>query len=279
MIPALERLVALDDDERIPPECRTIVLRHEERSREAVLLFHGLTAAPAQFRRYARALFERGCNVLVPRLPLHGYADRLTPALADLTGDVLRTFSGRALDAARELGERVTVAGFSAGGTLTLSLAQSERFARAVAIAPFFGAAAVPRIAMDLAMALWLRLPNRFVWWDPIARERQGPAHGYPRYPTHALARLYELARSIARRAREPATADAVAVVLNCGEAAVSNAQLRALVARWRDAGVRVELIELRGMPPSHDIIEPERNRALSERVFPTILNAIHPRS
>lgn len=267
----------MDYDERISDACRTILLSHGEPRERAVILFHGLTASPPQFRRYARALYERGHNVLVPLLPLHGFRNRMTESLAALTEETLRSFASGSLETARVLGRTVTVAGFSAGGTLALWLAQNESFDRAVAIAPFLGAAGIPRAAMDVMCAALLRLPNWFVWWDPIRRERQQPDHGYPRYPTHALARLYRVSRDVLERASSPPRAREVAVVLNRGEASVNNAVVRRMIARWNAAGAAVRLRELRRMPPSHDIIEPERCVALAERVFPEILDAIDP--
>lgn len=280
MIPrsdSLERLLAADDDERVSEAGRTILLTNGPRTRRAVLLLHGLTASPAQLRRYAGALAERGHNVLVPRFPRHGYRDRLTDALAGLTGDELRAFALDALEATRTLGDAVTVAGFSAGGTLALWLAQRDAFDRAVGIAPFLGAAAFPKPVMDLAVAAMLRLPNRFVWWDPVRRDRQLPEHGYPRYATHALGNLYDVARDVMQNANRVPRAHDVAVVLNRGEAAVNNAVIAATIRRWQAVGASIERVELRGMPPSHDIIEPDRNPALAERVFPTILAAIDP--
>ena len=271
----VERLLQRDGA-HISEAGRTLLLLHGEVRPRAVLLFHGFTSSPKQFQRYARALFERGHNVIVPRLPHHGRQDRLTEALSGITQERLRAFSSESLDAARTLGERVTVAGFSAGGTLALGLAQREEFDRAVAIAPFFGAAVIPRPLMNGICTLLLRLPNRFLWWDPVRRERQMPEHGYPRYPTHALARLYRFSRDIVDgAATAPPKAREVIVVMNAGEASVSNAATRDLVARWRRTGAHVEQRVLRAMPPSHDIIEPERRGDLAERVFPAILDAI----
>ena len=280
MIPgnaALERLLA--HDERVREASRTALLSHGERRPRAIVLLHGLTASPAQFRAYSAALFERGHNVLAPLFPLHGHRDRMTEALAALTDDDLRAFALDTVEAARALGDEVTVAGFSAGGTIALWLAQRATFDRAVAIAPFLGAAAVPKFAMDVAAAFMARVPNWFVWWDPVRRDRQGPDHGYPRYPTRALVQFYRIANEAARGTREVPKARRVAIVVNRGEVSVNNAQIRALVRRWRRVGAQVEQIELRGMPPSHDIIEPkpDRNRKLPSRVFDDVLAAIDP--
>lgn len=262
----------------VPEASRTILLRHSGVRPRAVLLLHGLTASPKQFVRYAQDLFARGHNVLVPRFPLHGYQNRLTDALANLTDEQLRSFALESLAAAKALGDRVTIAGFSAGGTLALWLAEREESDRVVAIAPFLGLAALPDAITRLVMRIALWLPNRFVWWNPILRERQLPAHGYPRYATHAIARLYEISHEVMRdAASRPPKSRTLTLVVNAGEASVSNRAALRLLAGWKRRGANVERVLLRSMPPSHDIIEPEREGELAARVYPTILDAIDP--
>jgi pimeloyl-ACP methyl ester carboxylesterase len=276
---SIERFLARDD-ERVAEAGRTILLSHGGVRPRAVVLLHGLTASPRQFVRYARDLYARGHNVLVPRFPRHGYSDRLTGALAGLTDEHLRAFARESLDVASALGERITVAGISAGGTLALWMAQHQAFDRAVAISPFLGVAMLPGALTGTAMRLLLRLPNRFVWWDPIRRDRLMPEHGYPRYPTHALAYLYRISDDVLRDgAVHLPQARNVRFVINTGEASVSNRAIRALSSRWKQQGADVEEIVLRNMPPSHDIVEPERNVALAARVYPEILEAIDPRA
>ena len=65
----LERLAALDD-ERISPVCRTRGLLHGQPTEQVVILVHGLTNCPQQWAPFADILFERGCNVLLARMPL-----------------------------------------------------------------------------------------------------------------------------------------------------------------------------------------------------------------
>ncbi|MDH2909572.1 MAG: alpha/beta hydrolase [Candidatus Eremiobacteraeota bacterium] len=274
--PTLRHLLQLDGPS-IGERGRSFFLLPARPSGRAALLLHGLTASPGQMERFASGLAERGYAVLVPRLPRHGRSDRLTRELAELDATELLERTKLALQAARELAPRITVVGFSLGGTLALRLAHDEDLERAVAIAPFLGFAWLPnRIAPLLARAI-LRLPNAFAWWDPIAREAQMPAHGYPRYSTHAVARAYGLANALLADAREsaPRTHDIVAVS-NDREAAVNNRAIRRLLAAWvasGASGVRNE--RLRGLPISHDIVEPERHPEIADRVFPQLLQIV----
>jgi carboxylesterase len=274
----LERLLARDHP-AVGEKGRTIAHLHGERRPRAVVLLHGLTASPPQFDRFARELFTRGHNVLVPRLPRHGHADRLSTALESLRPDDLYAAANDYVAIARELGDRVTVAGFSLGGLLAAWTAQHHVVDRCVAIAPFFGVAWIPGALMTPLTELALRVPNRFHWWDPILRERQMPEHGYPRYSTHAIAHAYRIAQALLREARASGpAANHVVLVTNAMEATVDNRAIRRLYARWSahrpDA---VELVALTGLPPSHDVVEPLRRGDLAERAYPQLLRAIDP--
>jgi pimeloyl-ACP methyl ester carboxylesterase len=274
----IERLLARDHD-GVAAKGRTIVHLHGERRPRAVVLLHGMSSSPPQFERFARELFLRGHNVLVPRLPRHGHADRLSTALSRLRADELYSAVDDYLAVARELGDRVTVAGFSLGGLLAAWSAQHYELDRCVAIAPFLGVAWIPTGLMTPLADVLLRLPNQFHWWDPVLRERQMPEHGYPRYATHAIAHAYRIARAVLREASERGPrASRVVLVVNARETGVNNRAIRRLYSRWRaHRGNDVELKALTGLPPSHDIVEPLRRGDLAGRAYPQLLAAIDP--
>ncbi len=271
----IDRLMARDHA-RVSEAGRTKLLLHDEVRPLSIVLFHGLSASPTQFVRFARELHSHGHNVIVPRLPRHGHQDRLSTALAHLTADDLRTFADDSVDLAAGLGERVVVGGFSLGGLLTAWIAQRYPVERAVAIAPFFGISWMPNRLMGSFARLMLALPNRFAWWDPIARERQMPEHGYPRYATHAIAQSYLLAREVIADAGQGVAANRLIFVTNAREAAVNNRAVRGLERRLRGSHPeRLDHVVLTDVPFSHDIIEPLRHPQIADRVFPTILSLI----
>ena len=241
------------------------------------MLLHGLTASPLQFASFGRLLFARGANVFIPRLPRHGLSDRLTTSLAGLTAEELDAFAAEAVASARLLGEHLVVVGFSLGGLLAAWIAQHLEVERVVPIAPFLGLAWVPhRIAPSLAR-LTLQMPNRFVWWHPVLRERLQPEHGYPRYPTHALAQSYHLVqRLIGAAERHAPYARQIEIVLNASETAVDNRSARRLARLWSARrGVPVGVRSLVGLPPSHDIIEPLATPRLAPRVYPRLIEIV----
>jgi esterase/lipase len=256
---------------------RTIVHLHGERRPRAVVLLHGMTASPSQFARFARDLYERGHNVIVPRLPRHGHADRLSTALARLRPDELYAAGANYVEVGRELGERVTVAGFSLGGLLAAWIAQHYDVDRAVPIAPFLGVAWIPGLFMTGIAELLLRTPNRFHWWDPVLREKQLPEHGYPRYSTHAVAHAFRIAsRTLLDARRSAPLAHRIVLVANAGESTVDNRAIERLYRHWHSfAPQAVELLVLEGLPRSHDVVEPLHYSELANRAYPFLLRAI----
>ncbi|HET6274845.1 MAG TPA: alpha/beta fold hydrolase [Candidatus Cybelea sp.] len=274
----LERLIARDHP-GVAASGRTIAYVHAARRERSVLLLHGMSATPLQFERLASDLHNRGYNVLAPRLPHHGHADRLSPALERLHAEELQAAVDEYVAVAHELGERVTVAGFSLGGLLTAWTAQHYDVDRAIPIAPFVGISWIPNRLMGPVAERLLRAPNRFHWWNPILRERRASTTGYPRYATHAIAHAYRIAQSLLDEAREsrPA-ARQITIVANATEVAVNNYAIRRLYEHWHahdpDA---IELSVITGLPLSHDIVSPMRPWRLADRVHPHLLQAIDP--
>jgi pimeloyl-ACP methyl ester carboxylesterase len=264
------------DHRGISERGRTKLLLHGEVRPVATVLYHGIAASPEQFVRFANELHARGHNVIVPRLPRHGHVNRLTEALSHMQADELRAFARDSVELAQGLGERVVVAGFSLGGLLTTWVAQNYPIARGVAIAPFFGMSWMPNRLTVPFTNLILKMPNIFGWWNPISRENQQPEHGYPRYASHAVGQALLLGREVFARAAEPLAAHELILVTNAAEAAVNNRAIGRLAALLRPApGGRIEQVVLRGIPFSHDIIEPLRHPKIAERVFPEVVDLI----
>ncbi len=255
-------------------EMRSVVLDHGVRTPRVIVLLHGLTASPRTWREFARARHARGENVLVARLPRHGHRDRMSDALEGLNRDELVAQAARILDAAQALGDQIVLVGHSLGGALALDLAHRDaRVFRAIAIAPFLGIKRLPHDWHAFVRGLIERLPNRFLYWDPLDRGRSAPQHGYHRYATRSLAAGLALADALRDDARTgPPGAAHVEIVRNAGETSVNNRAIDDLLARWRAAGgASVRVHRLVGLGPSHDVVEPERKRAPAARFLPRL--------
>lgn len=253
-------------------EMRSVVLDHGARTSRVTVLLHGLTASPRTWREFARVRHARGENVLIARLPRHGHRDRMSETLEDLTRDELVAQAARIIDAAHALGEQIVLVGHSLGGALALHLAHRDaRVFRAIAIAPFLGIKQLPHDWNAFARRLIERMPNRFLYWNPIDKGRGAPPHGYHRYSTRSLAAGLALGDALRDDARAgPPHAAHVEIVRNAGETSVNNRAIDDLLARWRAAGgASVRVHRLVGLGRSHDIVEPERKRAPAARFLP----------
>ena len=99
------------------PEIGAPYLLHQPGSRDAVLLIHGLMAAPYEVRQWAEDLFSRGYTVYAPRLAGHG------TSAEDLAGQNYMDWADsveRGYDILALCSERIIVAGFSTGAGLAL---------------------------------------------------------------------------------------------------------------------------------------------------------------
>jgi len=268
--------MALDGDE-ILPEAKTALLEHGARTPLAVVLLHGYTNNPAQYAELAPLIFARGANVFVPRMPEHGDRDRMTTRIAGLTATQLLASVAAALDAAAGLGERVAVLGISMGGVLAAHAAQFRAVDLAVPVAPSFALLELPYPASKLAARVLGVLPNMFLWWDPRDRAHHRPATAYPRYSTRALAETLAVADDVRAASRRQAPrAGRIATVVNRSDPAVNNEVTEAIAHEWEGwLPGGVDVIELRGLPVNHDIVDPQNPLARTGLVYPRLLQAL----
>src|SRR5260370_37419034 len=105
---ALTRFAVMQarDGSEVNPVCRSTLLTHDERTDDVIVLVHGITNCPRQFVQLAPLFFERGFNVVVPRIPWNGYADQSGVAMDNLMAQELRAFGDAIDDIARDIGER-----------------------------------------------------------------------------------------------------------------------------------------------------------------------------
>jgi pimeloyl-ACP methyl ester carboxylesterase len=242
----------------------------------AVVLLHGLTNSPPQYDRLAPLLHARGHAVVVPRMPYHGYRDRMTDAIAQLRASDLEATALQAVIVGALCAERVVVAGISVGATLAGWLAARTRIDTGIAIAPFCGLRELPAGANDALGVLLRGAPNAFGWWDPRSKEAQPPAHGYPRYATRALGASLRISTEMdVVPGDSTAHGRRVILVVNAREPVVNNSHAARRFRSLRARGVAYECVALHGLPGVHDIIEPEIPQACTEVVYPRIIELI----
>ncbi len=106
------KLKGIKNEDNLP-----FLLVHGARARKTVLMIHGLTDSPWYMRELGGILYKQGYNVVSVLLPGHGTKpeDLTTATKAEWQDEV-----DRGLRIASGLGEKVSLAGFSTGGALSL---------------------------------------------------------------------------------------------------------------------------------------------------------------
>jgi esterase/lipase len=275
---SLKELKARDAG-NLDPNGDTILLTHGKKTDKVIVLLHGYTKSPFEFHRLGQLLFARGYNVLIPRMPHHGLANRMTNDQALLTAEEIAVYANTVVDIAHGLGEHVTVAGLSAGGLTTAWIAQNRAdVEKAVVMSPVFGYKQVPTAVTRPVMNAYLTLPNDFKWWDEKLKEKVEPTFYYPRWSTHALAQLLRLSFATQQKAAEQSpAAQSILVVTNANDASVNNEMTTSVVQNWRKhAPEKVNTFEF---PASdgldHDFIDPDMPKQKTATTYPRLLELL----
>ena len=255
--------------EPLAPEGPSVALLTGKRTDRAVVLFHGYTTMPRQFLLLAHAYNDAGCNVWVPRMPFHGYADRLTRDLSRLTGPMLRDHADRAVDIAAGLGEHVTAVGLSGGGSIaTWCAVERPEVTETVAISPLMQPVGVPIWATRALVRVLPHTSDLYAWWYPALKAHM-PGYGYPRFSYKGIGALLELvywAERVAARSPYPVSGS-YTLVKNDGDDRLDGEFNLRLVERLVPADrLTVYTIEA-GEGLIHDIVTPEPFGENGERI------------
>jgi pimeloyl-ACP methyl ester carboxylesterase len=210
-------------------------------------------------------------------MPYNGYTDLETTDLRYLTMKDLRDSSATAVDIAHGLGERVTYAGLSVGGTMAAWVAQYRADVdRAILIAPAFTIDRHLGVSVSkLLMYLLYLLPNLMTQWF---RKGHGSPFGYRGFATRSLAVMMRMGFSVYEVALKVKPAvQSVLIVSNAADPSMNNAIIQKLVHRWQKSGLRYcetyEFDASHHLP--HDIIGTQNPQQNVAYVYPILLALI----
>ncbi len=281
---AVAKITAKQADEVVTPgfrpDLKSILLTHGQKTKRAVLWFHGYTAATPQFAPLAQLCFEKGYNAFVPCIPHHGFADRFSPEVSRVKAAELVRFTDEMVDLMHGLGDEIIVGGLSMGGAMTAWVAQERPdVEKAIIVAPFLGARIIPDpLIRPVAYATQI-LPDIVQWWDPEKKEKiEGPDFTYFKRSFHSLGQILIFGFQVYSFAtRQPPKVGKIWMVTNAHDEAVSNPIADRLAAAWRKTGARnVQTLcfpdEL-GMP--HDCISLGVPKGRPELVYAELMKMV----
>jgi carboxylesterase len=272
----IETLRAQEAALGLHPQCRLTFMTHGQKAEMAIVFLHGYTNCPQQFSELGQQFYDLGYNVLIAPAPHHGLADRMTTDQAQLTADELTAYADEVVDIAQGLGEHVTLAGISMGGTTTAWAAQHRGdLDLAVLISPAFGFQMFPAPVTAPAVKAFVVLPNFYMWADSELKEASGTDFTYPRRSTRALAQTLRLGLAVQAQSAEAApVARSMLVVTNANDPSVDNGLTAEMVELWGEWGIDVTTYELAAdLELKHDLISPwQETQAV---VYPVLLDLI----
>lgn len=244
------------------PEGLPILLEHGHPTEYVFVFLHGLSNCPAQFALLGKQMFDRGHNIYIPRMPYHGEKDRMTTDWARLTAVDMVEYGNDAADVARGLGQKVVIAGLSVNGATAGWMAQNRSDLHKVALlSPFLAPAGIPQWAVGPLERILLRLPNIFIWWNPVLKENNpGPPYAYPRFPTRVIGQTMLLGQDVIRESAQTAPkSPSILVVTTAVDRAANNLVTQRLVDNWT-AHQPVEVFQFdAAQKVPHDFIDPHQ--------------------
>ena len=261
--------------------CGSLLLSHGERTSRVVVLIHGFTNCPWQFEALAETLYATGDNVLLMRLPEHGFTDRKGPTLGRMTAESVLAATYAAIDVADGLGDSVLVAGLSVGAVAAAWAGQERTdVRRAVMIAPMFGLGPIPAALSPTLSHFWRWWPDTFCWWNRHQKDQlPGPTHCYWGWSSRGMSEMLRLAVTLQSAAsRSPARAGEMVMVTNANDVAVDNRASRTMLAGWRkQAPGRAREYEFaKSLGLGHDLIDPGQPYQRIEIVYPVLVQLLH---
>ena len=96
-----------------------VILHHGKKTAHAIVLAHGLSDSPYYMKAIGKHFHQEGLNVILPLLPAHGLKDPDEATEDEMLDTKWRQEIDNAVAVAQQLGEVVSLGGFSTGGALS----------------------------------------------------------------------------------------------------------------------------------------------------------------
>jgi esterase/lipase len=261
------------------PVCQLQLMTHDKKVDRAIVLVHGYTNCPQQFKQLGERFYDLGYNVLIAPLPHHGLADRHTDQHGLLTAEELAAYADETVDIAQGLGDQVVMMGISAGGVTTAWAAQHRSdIDLAVIISPAFGFQQIPGPLTAAVMNITGLLPDSFEWWDPALQDKTSPLYAYPRYSRHALAQTLRLGFAVqADASHTPPAAKRIVMVINPTDESIDNRPVLEILKNWQAHEADLSTFQFdAALGLRHDLIDPSQPYQQVETVYPRLIDLVN---
>lgn len=268
------------DGKDISPDGHLIFLTHGKKMQKTIVFFHGGTNSPRQFEALGKIFYEKGYNVLIPRIPHHGLKNRMTEDYAKLSALEMTQLSDESMDIAQGLGKHISVVGLSMGANMGAWIAQNRSDVdKAVLISPFWGWKGLTISLLKPAINLLSILPNTFMWWNQAEKKAlSGPTSAYYRFSTRGLAQIMLLGWLVIKEVRSsgPKTRSIV-VITNALDDSVNEHIFDRVADYWqRHRDVKITRFEFdKSFGVLHDLIDPQQPYQKTAVVYPKLIELI----
>ncbi len=268
-------------DVAIPEATRSRLFAPDGEAAATIVIWHGFTNAPSQFRAVAEQLRSVGYRVLVPRMPFHGEQDVLNRDLLKLTTAQLVDHLDAVIDIAAGFGSPVWVVGLSAGATIAgWAAATRHEVSRLVLAAPLVAPVGFPLPLVRLFVKFPRIVPRLYWWWDPRVKARTvGSPHAYPGFPLPGIMSFLHLSEWLyGGSVRVGHDLERVVLVTNPGDFAIRKDAAKALASTVfaPHAGYYGEALIDADLKWMHDFVDPlSPSTGTTEQVAAILLAAL----
>jgi esterase/lipase len=262
-------------EKEIGVEFESILFHHEERRQKCIICFHGYTAAPPQFLEIGKLLFDQGYNVYIPRLTLHGFADKSTDT-SSLTSAKLKEHLDKSIEIAQNLGNSISIIGLSLGGVLGgLALNKYKYVESIVLISPAFAFNVGPK-ALKGALAGALKwMPQQNKKWG-TKENFEEPPYCYDGYSTLALRAILEIAKEVKNTTKARTEEKNIFLLLNDSDESICNVSNLEYAENWQRSHFKTEVLiipKFYHLP--HDFISPGKSSSQRKWLYNLITSKI----
>lgn len=271
-----------EESDLVANNCKSIVLTHGTKTEKVVVFFHGYTSCPGQFKGLGEALYNEGYNVYIPRAPYHGYKDKTTSVINNLTSQKYIDYAEQAIQVAHGLGDKVTVGGLSGGGNLTSWIAINDNSVeKAIVLSPGYGFQAIPKNLTMPAAKLFMVVPSFFVPYDKNNPQGDPASNLYAGYTTKSLANVLNVGRQVYEKLlKSQVSTKKIVFVINDNDDQISLEAFNDVKEVLEENnGTGSTAFTSHTFPTSmnlgHDYIDPNFNQATKETTYKEIVRLI----